>query len=433
MTERSPESSDRSPRPTGPRIRRSYRASLRVGGGALTAAAVVVGVLMLVPPVSTSLAQVTASVAPPRNGAVPLPHFVGPPSPTTSPRTIGISPPPPPPSPPPPIRVGTNSTPGWTLLSPNGSAPPTRQSGDMAYDDASGQFVMFGGATDGSALGDTWTFAAGNWTSWSGPSFVSPSPRWYYGMAYDPEIHEVVLFGGRDVSTDFNDTWTWNGTAWSQVVTSIAPPPMTTSRMVWDAADGYVVLTGGYSIMPNAPSEYDFVWTFNGRGWTNITSTVTGYPAGPHGPIMSVYDPAISKVVLFGANIGPVATSNNSSASYCASAAYTWTYVGGTFVNVSSATGSPPVGWGSRMMGYSPGLQAIVLFGGWDGPGCPFANQTWEFQGSMWSQLNLTPNPGELWDGAFASDYATDTMLLYSGNLAPYTYAQSSQTWEFTG
>ena len=38
-------------------------------------------------------------------------------------------------------------------------------------------------------------------------------------MAYDPVSKKVVLFGGAGQTVDLNDTWTFDGTNWTQQVT----------------------------------------------------------------------------------------------------------------------------------------------------------------------------------------------------------------------
>src|ERR1051325_6059622 len=55
---------------------------------------------------------------------------------------------------------------------------------------------------------------------------VSPSPRSYMAMAYDPMTGKTTMFGGFDGSSYLNDTWIFDGTNWTQVTTPIAPPNM---------------------------------------------------------------------------------------------------------------------------------------------------------------------------------------------------------------
>ena len=91
----------------------------------------------------------------------------------------------------------------------DGTGPkPARVSAAMAYDAASNQVVLFGGAvpaSTGSALDDTWVW---NGTSWSQRILATRPPgRTQAAMAYDAATHKLVLFGGVDTDgTPYNDT-----------------------------------------------------------------------------------------------------------------------------------------------------------------------------------------------------------------------------------
>lgn len=75
-------------------------------------------------------------------------------------------------------------------------SPPARAFAAAAYDEASHQVVLFGGmGADGTALGDTWTWDGSTWTQ-QHPQ-TPPPARAYAVMAYDPKAHDVVLVGGR--------------------------------------------------------------------------------------------------------------------------------------------------------------------------------------------------------------------------------------------
>jgi hypothetical protein len=194
--------------------------------------------------------------------------------------------------------------------------------------------------------------------------------------------------------------------------------------MVYDARDGYVVLYGGYSIMPTGPNMFNFTWTFLGGKWTNISYKVVGAPTDPHVTTYAAYDPGTGSVVFYGGSFG-----NGT----CTTRGYTWLYSGGTYTNISSRLHvAPPVSYGSRMMAYDPGFPGVVLYGGWDGPSCGFSNQTWVFHGGIWTQHTISTNPGPLWDGAIACNPSTRAVLLFGGNLHPGTGYQSSSTWTLT-
>jgi hypothetical protein len=65
------------------------------------------------------------------------------------------------------------------------------------------------------------------------------------GMAYDGATGRVVLFGGLGEDTIFGDTWSWDGTDWTQLTPAHSPPPRFDPAMTYDAALGQIVLFGG--------------------------------------------------------------------------------------------------------------------------------------------------------------------------------------------
>ncbi len=101
-------------------------------------------------------------------------------------------------------------------------SPSARSSMGMAYDWATKSTVLFGGGGTGVIYGDTWIWRGG-WSHLS-PA-TSPSARAGAGMAYDGAAGNIVLFGGDDsTGTDLNDTWTWDGTTWTQQFPPLSPP-----------------------------------------------------------------------------------------------------------------------------------------------------------------------------------------------------------------
>jgi hypothetical protein len=86
-----------------------------------------------------------------------------------------------------------------------------------------GKVVLFGGYYTGApsgVRGDMWTFDGTTWSQVTPTS--APDPRAYGSAATLGS--KVVLFGGYGKSSSgykvFGDTWTWDGTSWSQVSTS---------------------------------------------------------------------------------------------------------------------------------------------------------------------------------------------------------------------
>jgi len=92
---------------------------------------------------------------------------------------------------------------------------------------AGGKLVLFGGHDGAHYLNDTWTW---NGSAWSQQNVAGPSKREIAAMATLGD--KAVLFGGDDGTSSppadtlfggtnghsqvYDDTWTWNGTSWKQ-------------------------------------------------------------------------------------------------------------------------------------------------------------------------------------------------------------------------
>jgi hypothetical protein len=64
-------------------------------------------------------------------------------------------------------------------------------------------------------------------------------------MASDATTGTVVLFGGDSSSRVLGQTWTWDGTSWTQQQPAIHPRARQLASMTYDAATGTVILFGG--------------------------------------------------------------------------------------------------------------------------------------------------------------------------------------------
>ena len=81
--------------------------------------------------------------------------------------------------------------------------------------------VLFGGHNGSNTnpyaqvLGDTWTWNGSDWTQQH--PLHSPAPRYYAQGYYDPTLQMAVLCGGGNNTQNFTDCWGWDGTDWVQV------------------------------------------------------------------------------------------------------------------------------------------------------------------------------------------------------------------------
>ena len=315
----------------------------------------------------------------------------------------------------------------WVPLSPTLS--PTARVGEaMAFDPAIDKMVLFGGTASLEYVADTWTYDGSTWSQQSPAS--SPPARSGASMAFDPTLGKIVLFGGfissKDVenvtSGPYADTWTYDGTTWTQQSPAASPPALADGSMVFDPRTGDLVLFGG----DGNGGLFGDTWTYNGVTWAK-QSPATSPPARDNAAM--AYDPTSGNVVLFGGASGTYRA--------CKAAQFgdTWTYDGSTWTQQSPSI-SPPARNGA-VMADDPVTGDLVLFGGsavfYTGPGCngfENFNDTWTYNGSAWSQLAPSISPTVRGSSAMAYDARTRQLLLLGGTTLTNGVRRNT-TWAF--
>ena len=172
------------------------------------------------------------------------------------------------------------------------SGPPPRSTHQMVYDARRQRVVLFGGSAGRQMLGDTWEWDGHQWTE---RSASGPPARTLYGLAYDRERGRTVLFGGTAVlapnAPSFGDTWEWDGERWSQVSAPAGPSARDHIAMGYDAARKASIVQGGGTgdVDPNE------TWAFDGRAWTRVTG------AGPRRRYAKLaFDTKANTMLLYG-------------------------------------------------------------------------------------------------------------------------------------
>lgn len=84
----------------------------------------------------------------------------------------------------------------------------------MAYDHAAEVIVLHGGGSPERALDDTWVFDGQAWTN---TEARGTGGRLLHAMAYDRARGRLVLYGGYLGRRLADDTWEWDGSAWTRV------------------------------------------------------------------------------------------------------------------------------------------------------------------------------------------------------------------------
>ena len=104
-----------------------------------------------------------------------------------------------------------------------------------------------------------WVWDGFNWTQISPAN--SPRPRAQHALAYASANQQVVLFGGSgnlfQGHVAFSDTWTWDGSNWTEQFPTNSPPLRYAHAMVYDSAESRSVMFGGFDEQLNS---YDDTW-----------------------------------------------------------------------------------------------------------------------------------------------------------------------------
>jgi hypothetical protein len=179
----------------------------------------------------------------------------------------------------------------WALMPSGGIDQPNGLLGSaMAFDPNLNQVILFGGRHYyDNGVPATYAWNGNNWTNISPPT--SPSGRAFSMMATDTARSKVVLFGGWSGGQK-DDTWEWNGSTWTQMTTPVNPGAREAAGMSYDSEHGYMLLFGGWR--GQAPDD---TWTWDGQAWT--LQQPCDHPSGRSEPSMA-YDPVRKRHVLFG-------------------------------------------------------------------------------------------------------------------------------------
>lgn len=251
------------------------------------------------------------------------------------------------------------------------TSPPARSAASMAYDAATRQVVLFGGVgVNGATLGDTWTWGGSTWTQ-QHPG-AAPSARGSASMAYDAAHQQIVLFGGEaetggHVTAAVRDTWTWDGSTWTQQHPAASPAARYFASMAYDTARQRTLLFGGYA--DTAGGVVGDTWAWDGAGWVQLHPATA--PAARASSSL-VYDMAAQRLVLVGG--GTAATPFG--------LAETWTWDGTTWAQVDAA-GAQPTG-PYLLAAYDDAMSDVVVYGT---PRVTGPSQTWLWNGSAWAVL----------------------------------------------
>ncbi len=189
----------------------------------------------------------------------------------------------------------------WTERYPSASPSP-RSDAAVAYDPAADAVLLVGGFSGTTYLGDVWAYFPANDTWVPRPSALTPSVRADGRMVYAAGQDRFYLFGGNDFSGSnlsfhhLNDTWSydWASNAWTRIQSTSTPAARDYAILAFVPQAGELLLTSGFG---NHTILND-LWAFDltHGTWSNLTSSIS---PPPRFAAAGGFDPATGDLVVF--------------------------------------------------------------------------------------------------------------------------------------
>jgi hypothetical protein len=235
---------------------------------------------------------------------------------------------------------------------------------------------------------------------------TGPSNRAFPAMCWDAAHGYVLMFGGVNLYAGVaNETWSWNGTAWTRHITSQQPyngfytqQPNQTA-MVFHPPTNEVVMV-----------HFGTTWTWTGSDWA-LRNVPIGNPSSNGDPrdVALAHDPIRNQTVLF---VGTRFVSSG----FPTPVSETYLWDGFSW----SPRQTPVIPWPvvNPAMAFDPVANRIVLATS----GSP-AGAFYEWTGSNWQQRLPAGAPMTL--GAMATDTAHQQIVMFDGVMN----AQPNHTW----
>lgn len=279
----------------------------------------------------------------------------------------------------------------WRQASSGGDLPGRRGGHALAFDEARGRLVLFGGSklpgSSAEGLDDTWEWDGVAWTRAS-PVGMRPPRREGHVLVYHGGRGRVVLFGGSGEYC-LDDLWEWDGSRWLPIASS-GPSPINCGRgeAVYHAGRQSIVYWDGESDAGDGA-----LWEWDGISWVRHPYDAVSGPS-PRRYVAMAYDPLQDAVVLHGGWSLDWSTTFDD--------AYAWN---------GEWTPGPTSGTGGRYahaMAFDPEVGAVVVFGG-TRAGSPL-DDAWQLQDGTWQPYGGSVMPPAR--SGFAMAYAPPARAL---------------------
>lgn len=201
-------------------------------------------------------------------------------------------------------------------------------------------------------------------------------------------------------------------TTWEQRLPAFHPGDRSGNGLCFDPSSGRTVLFGGQSGL----QKLNDTWQWDGTDWTQLTPATAPPPRAASG---MAYDVGRGRLVVFGGYGGVTGFLGD-----------TWEWDGTDWQQRFSA--HAPAARGNAGMVYENARGKVLLFGGELQPPVPpwlFVNDTWQWDGTDWTQLTPASAPPPRAACGMVYDHGRGRTVLFGG----FAGSRKNDTWEWDG
>ena len=243
-----------------------------------------------------------------------------------------------------------------------------------------------------------------------------PGRRAHHSLVYDDGSKRVILAGGSTpieggrTFTLFNDVWAFDGTRWTSL--GAAGPGFSGAAVAWDSRQQRIVSFGVY----DGRGSSGALRVLQGSAW----NTVGEHPSIRAAEPGFVYDTRRDRFIAFGGSAGRGTALGE-----------TWALSGTTWSKVDVP--GPPARQAHAMV-FDAKRNVVVVFGGMGtgapGQPPPLFGDTWEFDGTTWTQKQVT-GPAARNSAGATFDSKRGVVVLFGGS-GPDGFFGDTWSWDGT-
>ena len=286
------------------------------------------------------------------------------------------------------------ASPAWTQLSPTGTLPHGRAGHAAAYDPARDCLWIVDGYyvdTMLRLLNNVWNLSLSGTPKWTqeSPTGAAPAARYGHSVVLHGGLDRLILFGGYDGATAFNDSWALNlavtPPAWAPVtIASGTPPSVRYAHSAFVDPVGWQMVVYGGTNGASFRADARALQYLNGFRWVAVSPSGTPPPARAGHSV--AYDQLRNRMLVFG---GTNASGRMNDLWALEFTTYRWV--------AETPGGSVPAARAGHGAAFAPDADRMVVFGGEAASGLRSDTHVLDLTEShTWSAIETGPPPGTM-------------------------------------